>query len=99
MSDTTWVDDLHYDHENEWDDDDWKLDDLHPVREEPDHGCWTCEDSGLVQGAHREVNCPECRPTPRQRRRTALRDAWWARKWSREAVRRADGLIDLGAPF
>ncbi len=85
-----------------WDDeDDWKYDELTPAREEPDYGCWTCEDSGVVQGAKREVNCPDCRPTPRQRRRQPLRDAWWERRHQQRFERDiAAGLFDPeGAPF
>lgn len=86
----------------EWDDDDWKYDDIHPVQEEPDYGCWTCQDSGVVQGATREVNCPDCCPTPRQRRRQHLRDAWSIRQWHRQHERdlAASHVFDpFGAPF
>ena len=84
-----------------YDDDDWYDDrDLSPAREEPDYACWTCEDSGIVQGAKREVTCPHCRPTPRQQRRQHLVDAWWARRHERRFERDvAAGILDDWAPF
>jgi hypothetical protein len=83
---------------------DWKYDDLHPVREEPDYCCWTCEDSGVVTGqSGRKVNCPGCRPTPRQRRRKERRIAWsnrrWWRRWERLNAGRAVSAFDDEAPF
>ncbi|GIF08685.1 hypothetical protein [Actinoplanes siamensis] len=92
--------------EHDWIEDDWYDDeDGIPAREEPDYCCWDCEDSGIVTGASgREVNCPECRPTPRQERRRERRIAWtnrrWRRRWARlNAGREAVGGFDDEAPF
>lgn len=87
--------------QHDWSDDDWWDDDLTPARAEPDNDCWTCDDSGVVQGATREVNCPDCRPTPRQRRRQRLVDAWRLRRHHRHAERdlAVSHMFDLEAPF
>ena len=87
-----------------WDDDPYD-DDPYPGHHEPDYGCWTCRDNGEILGLHRdrrEVNCPSCRPTPRQVRREPLRRAWWARKHNREIEARvAAGMPrwEAEAPF
>lgn len=83
---------------DDYDDDDWKYEDLHPVREEPDWNCWTCEDAGVVQGAKQVVNCPSCWPTPRQCRRQAYRDRRRAERFARD-VAAGRIVLDTEAPF
>lgn len=87
-------------------DDSWKYEDLYREQDEPDYDCWTCQDIRTIRGRHtdgRRVNCPDCRPTPRQRRRRDRVYAWRERRWHRRMERAvAAGIItdfNAEAPF